>query len=89
MSNDSQWHLSKSVPISIIIGFVMQFAGFIWYTSQIDAQVKTNTDRINRVEVQVEDIKQTSQTQAVQLGRIEENLDYIKAMMERMLAKIQ
>lgn len=89
MSTDSQWHLSKSVPISIIIGFVMQFAGFIWYTSQIDAQVKTNTDRINRVEVQVEDIKQTSQTQAVQLGRIEENLDYIKAMMERMLAKIQ
>lgn len=89
MSGDNQWHLSKSVPISIIIGFVMQFAGFIWYTSQIDAQVRTNTDRINRVETQVEDIKQTSQMQAVQLGRIEENLDYIKAMMERMLAKIQ
>ena len=89
MNGDNQWHLSKSVPISIIIGFVMQFAGFIWYTSQIDAQVKTNTDRINRVETQVEDIKQTSQMQAVQLGRIEENLDYIKAMMERMLAKIQ
>ena len=89
MNGDNQWHLSKSVPISIIIGFVMQFAGFIWYTSQIDAQVKTNTDRINRVETQVEDIKQTSQMQAVQLGRIEENLNYIKAMMERMLAKIQ
>ena len=89
MNGDNQWHLSKSVPISIIIGFVMQFAGFVWYTSQIDAQVKTNTNRINRVETQVEDIKQTSQMQAVQLGRIEENLNYIKAMMERMLAKIQ
>lgn len=89
MSNDNQWHLSKSVPVSIIIGFVMQFAGFVWYTSQIDSQVKTNTDRINRVEVQVSDIKETSQTQAVQLGRIEENLDYIKQMMERILAKVQ
>ena len=89
MSSDSQWHLSKSVPISIIIGFIMQFAGFVWYTSQIDSQVRSNTDRINRVEVQVEDIRQTAQSQEVQLGLIEENLDYIKAMMERMLAKIQ
>ena len=89
MNTDNQWHLSKSVPISIIVGFIMQFAGFVWYTSQIDSQVKTNTDRIARVEVQVEDIKETSQTQAVQLGRIEENLDYIKQMMERILAKVQ
>lgn len=89
MSNDNQWHLSKSVPVSIIVGFIMQFAGFVWYTSQIDSQVKTNTDRINRVEIQVSDIKETSQTQAVQLGRIEENLDYIKQMMERILAKVQ
>lgn len=89
MNTDSQWHLSKSVPISIIIGFIMQFAGFVWYTSQIDAQVKTNTDRIVRVESQMEEVKNTAQTQEVQLGRIEENLNYIKSMMERILAKIQ
>lgn len=89
MSTDSQWHLSKSVPISIIIGFIMQFAGFVWYTSQIDAQVRSNTDRIVRVEGQMEDVQRVSQTQAVQLGRIEENLNSIKGMMERMLAKIQ
>lgn len=82
------WHLSKSVPISIIIGLIMQFGGFIWFASQQAQQVETNAKAISELSLELKAVKTDAVTQAIQLGRIEailENTNTSINRVERML----
>jgi len=88
--NDSQWHLSKSIPVSIILGLILQFAGAVWMFSQMDAAIQNNAERITRVETRTDVIESRAQEQAVQLGRIEtqimalvDRIDRVVTMLER------
>lgn len=83
MSNEP-WHLSKSVPISIIVGFVMQFAGFVWWTSQLDSRVSINSSEIIRLETRTDKLEEIVQGQAVTLGRMDENIKSIRVILETM-----
>jgi len=89
-NNDSQWHLSKSIPISIIFGLFVQLVGAVWMFSQMDAAIQNNAERITRVETRTDVIESRAQEQAVQLGRIEtqitalvERIDRVVVMLER------
>ena len=82
--SEQQWHLSKSVPISIIVGFIMQFAGFVWWTSQLDSRVEVNTSEIVRLEVRTDTLEEIVQSQAVTLGRMDENIKSIRVILEGM-----
>jgi len=82
--SEQQWHLSKSVPISIIVGFIMQFAGFVWWTSQLDSRVEVNTSEIIRLEVRTDKLEEIVQSQAVTLGRMDENIKSIRVILEGM-----
>jgi hypothetical protein len=82
--SEQQWHLSKSVPISIIVGFIMQFAGFVWWTSQLDSRVEVNTSEIVRLEVRTDKLEEIVQSQAVTLGRMDENIKSIRVILESM-----
>lgn len=82
--SEQQWHLSKSVPISIIVGFIMQFAGFVWWTSQLDSRVEVNTSEIVRLEVRTDKLEEIVQSQAVTLGRMDENIKSIRVILEGM-----
>lgn len=82
-NDDNSWHLSKSVPISIIIGFIMQFAGFVWFMSGMNAQVEVNKGSIVKIEQKLDSVGSTVQAQAVQFGRIEENIVATKHTLER------
>lgn len=85
MSED--WHLSKSVPITVIVTIVMQSLGLVWYVSTLDASVSTNAREIARHEVRIIEIEKTSQIQAVMLGRIDENIKAIRTVIESRSAK--
>jgi hypothetical protein len=76
------WHLSKSVPITVIVTIVMQSLGLVWYVSTLDASVSTNAREIARHEVRIIEIEKTSQIQAVMLGRIDENIKAIRMVIE-------
>ncbi len=76
------WHLSKSVPITVIMTIVMQSLGLVWYVSTLDASVSTNAREIARHEVRIMEIEKTSQLQAVMLGRIDENIKAIRMVIE-------
>ena len=76
------WHLSKSVPITVIMTIVMQSLGLVWYVSTLDASVSTNAREIARHEVRIIEIEKTSQLQAVMLGRIDENIKAIRMVIE-------
>ena len=83
MSNDS-WHLSKSVPLSLIAAIAAQTLGIVWYISTLDSNVEINAREIARHEVRIQAIEKTSQDQAITLARIDENLNAIRDIVETM-----
>ena len=89
MAHTESWHLSRSVPISIIIGMGVQLGGVVWMFSQMSSDIENNKSRIERLDVQVEEINDTAQAQAVQLGRIETRLDAIADQADRILRALE
>jgi len=85
MNNEESWHLSKSVPISFILAIVMQTLALVWYVSNLDSNVETNTREIARHEVRLIQLEETTQEQAVLLGRIDENIKSIRDAVEIMM----
>ena len=83
MQNDS-WHLSKSVPLSLIAAIAGQTLGIVWYISSLDSSVEINAREIARHEIRINAIEKTSQNQAVMLARIDENLNAIRDIVEKM-----
>jgi len=81
---DDEWHLSKTVPITLVIAIVCQTIALVWYVSSLDNSVKNNTREILRQEVKIEGLEKIVQTQALTLARIDENIKSIRLMMEEM-----
>jgi hypothetical protein len=75
------WHLSKSVPISFLVGLALQTMALVWYVSALDSTVETNAREIARHEIRINEIEKTAQLQAVMLGRIDENIKAIREML--------
>ena len=83
-NNNESWHLSKSVPITFIIGIALQTMALVWYVSSLDSSVKNNSRELVRQETRIGMVEKTVQMQAVSLGRIDENIKAIRNMVEKM-----
>jgi len=79
---NEQWRVSKSVPITLIVALVLQFAGIVWTVSTMQATIDRNAKDISQLEVQVEILRRASSQQAIQLGRIEEGIKSINKQLE-------
>jgi len=82
---NESWHLSKSVPISFILAIVMQTVSLVWYVSSLDSNVESNTREIARHELRLMELEKLTQSQAVMLGRIDENINSIRKSVEAMM----
>ena len=78
------WHLSKSVPVTFILAIVMQTIALVWYVSTLDAAIKNNSRELARQESRLENVEKTVQSQAIMLGRIDENIKAIRSSVEKM-----
>jgi septal ring factor EnvC (AmiA/AmiB activator) len=78
------WHLSKSVPVTFILAIVMQTVALVWYVSTLDAAIKNNSRELARQEARLETVEKTVQSQAIMLGRIDENIKAIRSSVEKM-----
>jgi len=86
MTNENEsWHLSKSVPISFILAILMQTIALVWYVSSLDSNVEANTRGIARHELRLMELEKLTQSQAVMLGRIDENINSIRKSVESMM----
>ena len=83
MKKEDSWHLSKSVPITFIVAIGLQTAALVWYVSTLDSAIKQNSKDILRNETRLDQIERIVQSQAVTLGRMDENIKAIRDMMER------
>jgi|TARA_B110000879_G_C10670192_1_gene317669 hypothetical protein len=84
MTTQDGWHISKSVPATLLLGLVTQAAAIVWTVSMMMADIQQNTEkligfseRVNRVEVMV-------QSQAISMARIDENIKAIRKSVEQM-----
>jgi len=81
---DEQWHLSKSVPISIIGAVVVQTVTIVWFIANLNANVAMNTRDIVRHETRIETLEASVQSQAVSMARMDENIQAIRDMVEQL-----
>jgi hypothetical protein len=39
MKDETSWHLSKSVPVTLIVAIIAQTGALIWFISKIDSRI--------------------------------------------------
>ena len=79
---DNSWHLSKSVPLTLIIAIIGQTIALVWYVSSLDSNVETNMKDIARHEIRLEKLEETTKELSILNARIDENIKAIREMME-------
>ena len=83
MSDDS-WHLSKSVPITLIFGLLVQGAAIVWTVSMMMSDIEDNRDDIMSLQQRMARIETSVHEQAISLARIDENIKAIRSSVEKM-----
>ena len=83
MSEDS-WHLSKSVPITLIFGLLVQGAAIVWTVSMMMSDIEDNREDIMSLQQRMARIETSVHEQAVSLARIDENIKAIRSSVEKM-----
>ena len=84
MSRDPQWHLSRSVPITFIFAIMMQTLALIWFVATLRNDVDSNQRDLVRLDSRTTSLEQVVQSQAVTLGRIDENIKSIRTILDDM-----
>ena len=83
MSSDN-WHLSKSVPITLIFGLLVQGGAIVWTVSMMMSDIEANRDDIMSLQQRMARIETSVHEQAVSLARIDENIKAIRSSVEKM-----
>ena len=84
MNSDDSWHLSKSVPITLIFGLLVQGAAIVWTVSMMMSDIEANREDIVAIEQRMGRLEDSVQSQAVALARIDENIKAIRSSVEKM-----
>jgi uncharacterized membrane protein len=82
MSQDTEWHLSKSVPITFILAIFLQTLTAVWFVAGLSNDIEINAKEIVRHETRLIVLENVVQNQAVTMARIDENIKSIRDMME-------
>tara|TARA_B100000768_G_C11240785_1_gene359433 strand:- start:1159 stop:1440 length:282 start_codon:yes stop_codon:yes gene_type:complete len=85
------WHLSKSVPATLLFGLITQGAAIVWTVSSMSGDIERNAIDItrNRMDLsnsmmRIGDAENNIQTQAVDMAVINSNIQFIKDAVEKM-----
>lgn len=81
---DDNWHLSKSVPLTLLFGLVVQGAAIVWTVSMMMSDIDRNAAAITNLNFRVEKIEDLVQSQAIAMARIDENIKEIRKSVELM-----
>ena len=90
MSTDvDSWHLSKSVPITLIFGLLVQAGAIVWTVSMMMSDIESNMRDIMDMQITVSELEAVVQSQEVSLARIDENIKAIRDAVEHMIERQQ
>ena len=78
------WHLSKSVPLTFLLGLVVQAIAIVFVFSTTIANVEANREDLTRLEIRVGAIEDNIYALAVATARMDENIKAIRKAVEQM-----
>ena len=81
---EDNWHLSRSVPITLIFGLIAQAAAIVWTVSMMMSDIERNTEEIMRMQSRLASVEDATQRQAISMARIDENIKAIRQSVEKM-----
>jgi len=83
MTGDN-WHLSKSVPLTLILGLLIQAAAIVWTVSTMTSDIEVNASKIVELQQRMGRVEDAVHGQAVSMARIDENIKAIRVSVEKM-----
>ena len=81
---EDNWHLSRSVPITLIFGLIAQAAAIVWTVSMMMSDIERNSEEIMRLQSRMSIVEDAAQRQAISMARIDENIKAIRQSVEKM-----
>jgi len=81
---EDNWHLSRSVPITLIFGLIAQAAAIVWTVSMMMSDIERNGEEIMRLQSRMAIVEDATQRQAISMARIDENIKAIRQSVEKM-----
>jgi TolA-binding protein len=82
--NQDGWHISKSVPASLLLGLITQAAAIVWTVSMMMSDIDRNTENLNAFSERVTRVETMVQSQAISMARIDEKIKAIRKSVEQM-----
>ena len=89
MAEENSWHLSKSVPITLIFAIILQTASLVWFVSTLRNDVDTAQRTLIRHDTQIEHLDRAVQDQRITIVRMDENVKSIRELLERYIQGTQ
>jgi len=84
MPTQEGWHISRSVPATLLLGLITQAAAIVWTVSMMMADIQQNTEKLIAFSERVSKVENMVQSQAVSMARIDENIQHIRGAVEKM-----
>ena len=82
--DEDNWHLSRSVPITLIFGLIAQAGAIVWTVSMMMSDIERNSEEIMRLQSRIAIVEDAAQKQAISMARIDENIKAIRQSVEKM-----
>lgn len=84
---NNDWHLSKSIPLTLIFAIACQTVALIWFVASLRSDVDNNARELVRQDTRISILEEVVQNQAVTMGRIDENIKAIRITIEAIAKK--
>ena len=84
MNGGEGWHLSKSVPATLLLGLITQAGAIVWTVSMMMADIQENQTDIVEFGQRISKVEAMVQSQAVSMARIDVNIEHIRTSVEKM-----
>jgi septal ring factor EnvC (AmiA/AmiB activator) len=87
MTTQDGWHISKSVPASLLLGLVTQAAAIVWTVSMMMSDIERNSQDIAEFNNRMQKVELSVQTLAISMARIDANISHIRSSVSKMAAR--
>ena len=84
MTAQDGWHLSKSVPATLLLGLATQAAAIVWTVSMMMGDIERNSNDIAEFNNRMQKVESSVQTLAISMARIDANIEHIRASVSKM-----
>jgi hypothetical protein len=87
MSQEEAWHLSKSIPLTLVFAIACQTVALIWFVASLRNDIDMAQQELVRHDTRISSLEDIVQAQAVTMGRMDENIKAIRSAVEAMMQK--